>query len=193
MFQSKKHTPIQMTWKNVNCTLEQSSGPPCRRTTNTKQILQVCKHGTFIYVLSSLSFVFLILIEFLLQDVSGFAKPGTITAIIGSSGAGFFFFLFLSFSPYFFFFFFLFFSFLFLSFLTSFTIGKSTLLDILSGRKNMGKIAGDILVNGSERDARFKRMSAYVTQEDILMPTLTVYETLMFHQRLKKPNEVFDF
>ena len=69
--------------------------------------------------------------------------------------------------------------------------GKSTLLDILSGRKNVGNIGGDILMNGSERDARFKRLSAYVTQEDILMATLTVYETLMLHVKLKKPKEVY--
>eukprot|EP00009_Paramoeba_aestuarina_P004200 CAMPEP_0201510384 /NCGR_PEP_ID=MMETSP0161_2-20130828/3093_1 /ASSEMBLY_ACC=CAM_ASM_000251 /TAXON_ID=180227 /ORGANISM="Neoparamoeba aestuarina, Strain SoJaBio B1-5/56/2" /LENGTH=688 /DNA_ID=CAMNT_0047905545 /DNA_START=21 /DNA_END=2087 /DNA_ORIENTATION=- len=58
--------------------------------------------------------------------------------------------------------------------------GKSTLLDILSGRKNLGEVDGEILMNGKQRNSSFKRFSAYVTQEDTLLPTLTVYETLMF-------------
>ena len=36
-----KHAPILMTWQDVSCTLTESTGIPCRRTTTEKQVLQV--------------------------------------------------------------------------------------------------------------------------------------------------------
>jgi ABC-type multidrug transport system ATPase subunit len=37
--------------------------------------------------------------------------------------------------------------------------GKTTFIDILSGRKNVGQVRGDILVNGLPRSNTFKRLS----------------------------------
>eukprot|EP01104_Vermistella_antarctica_P018239 TRINITY_DN6684_c0_g1_i1.p1 TRINITY_DN6684_c0_g1~~TRINITY_DN6684_c0_g1_i1.p1 ORF type:complete len:692 (+),score=176.21 TRINITY_DN6684_c0_g1_i1:91-2166(+) len=63
--------------------------------------------------------------------------------------------------------------------------GKSTLLDILAGRKNTGNIEGKVLVNGRPPDRLFNRMSGYVYQDDCLMGTQTVKETLRFNADLK--------
>lgn len=35
--------------------------------------------------------------------------------------------------------------------------GKSTLLDVLAARKNVGRITGDILIDGKPRDKFFTR------------------------------------
>ena len=48
--------------------------------------------------------------------------------------------------------------------------GKSTLLDIISGRKSTGHLSGHITCNGHRLDHRFKRLSAYVPQEDVFVP-----------------------
>ncbi|GAM23108.1 hypothetical protein SAMD00019534_062830 [Acytostelium subglobosum LB1] len=66
--------------------------------------------------------------------------------------------------------------------------GKSTLLDILAERKSSGTITGSLLVNGKEIGAAYKNYCAYVTQEDILLPTATVEETLRFHADLRLPH-----
>eukprot|EP01137_Pigoraptor_chileana_P022974 Opistho-2@88542 len=63
--------------------------------------------------------------------------------------------------------------------------GKSTLLDVLANRKHQGTIGGSILVNGQPRNALFKRLSGYVTQDDALIGTLTVEETLMYTAQLR--------
>ncbi|EGC32253.1 hypothetical protein DICPUDRAFT_155800 [Dictyostelium purpureum] len=58
--------------------------------------------------------------------------------------------------------------------------GKSTLLDVLANRKTGGHTKGEILINGQKRDKYFTRISAYVEQMDILSPTQTVREAIMF-------------
>ncbi|KAK0385457.1 hypothetical protein NLU13_7933 [Sarocladium strictum] len=65
--------------------------------------------------------------------------------------------------------------------------GKSTLLDALSGRLTSGRSirSGSILYNGSSRRAHIRR--AYVTQQDVLLPTLTVRETLQYTADLRVP------
>eukprot|EP01133_Synstelium_polycarpum_P008965 gene8965-10514_t len=71
--------------------------------------------------------------------------------------------------------------------------GKSTLLDILAKRKNTGTITGQLLVNGKEIGDAYKQMCSYVTQEDILMPTSTVEETLRFHADLRLPDKTAEY
>ena len=44
-----------------------------------------------------------------------------------------------------------------------------------------------VYMNGGPRGRPFKRMSAYVAQEDVFEPTLTAWETLHFHARLRMP------
>ena len=66
----------------------------------------------------------------LLNGISGYVKPGQLTALMGASGAG-----------------------------------KTTLMDVIAGRKTAGKIEGSITVNGSPQDqATYRRISAYVEQ-----------------------------
>lgn len=48
--------------------------------------------------------------------------------------------------------------------------GKSTLLDVLAGRKNPKKVEGTILLDGKPVDRKsMKDMSGYVQQEDLVM------------------------
>lgn len=62
----------------------------------------------------------------LLHDVFGYCKPGTMTALMGSSGAG-----------------------------------KTTCLDVLAQRKNIGIIAGQLLMDGRPLASDFARKTAY--------------------------------
>ena len=57
-------------------------------------------------------------------------------------------------------------------------------------RKSAGNFKGEILVNGKPPDKFFKRLSAYVTQDDALPGLLTVRETLKFYADLKLPSTV---
>ncbi|EFA77373.1 ABC transporter G family protein [Heterostelium album PN500] len=93
----------------------------------------------------------------LLDNVEGYAKPGSMLAIMGPSGAG-----------------------------------KSTLLDILSDRKSIGYVTGTILIDGKERTKDFVRYASYVEQQDILPPTQTVGEAILFSARCRLSKKHFD-
>ena len=60
--------------------------------------------------------------------------------------------------------------------------GKTSLLNVLAARVPVTKTAelsGNITINGQQRDeAQFRKISAYVLQDDLMYPHLTVYETL---------------
>ncbi|XP_002513520.2 ABC transporter G family member 15 [Ricinus communis] len=65
--------------------------------------------------------------------------------------------------------------------------GKSTLLDSLAGRLSRNVImTGNVLINGKKR--RGDSGVAYVTQEDILLGTLTVRETITYSAYLRFPS-----
>ncbi|XP_075635929.1 ABC transporter G family member 15-like [Castanea sativa] len=68
--------------------------------------------------------------------------------------------------------------------------GKSTLLDSLAGRLS-GKVVvtGNVLLNGKKRRLDYGVL-AYVTQEDILLGTLTVRETLTYSANLRLPTSM---
>lgn len=96
----------------------------------------------------------------LVQNVDGFVCPGELTCVMGSTGSG-----------------------------------KTTLLNVLSGRANAGTLRGQILAN----DAPFLGMKlgnsiasdtapsyAYVMQDDVHCPLLTVRETLEFAAMLRR-------
>ncbi|KAM3584453.1 hypothetical protein VKS41_003267 [Umbelopsis sp. WA50703] len=69
--------------------------------------------------------------------------------------------------------------------------GKSSLLDILARKPKRGVISGRILINGEVPTRKqFKRISSYVDQEDTLIGTLTVRETLMYSALLRLPRTV---
>lgn len=63
--------------------------------------------------------------------------------------------------------------------------GKSTLLDALAGRIKRGIMSGAVYFNGRVRGEDFYAHSAYVRQDDVHIPTLTVDETLYFAARLR--------
>ncbi|KAF0913788.1 hypothetical protein E2562_024876 [Oryza meyeriana var. granulata] len=66
--------------------------------------------------------------------------------------------------------------------------GKSTLLDALAGRLGYSvSQKGDILINGRRQELAF-RTSAYVTQDDVLMTTLTVREAVHYSAQLQLPS-----
>jgi len=69
--------------------------------------------------------------------------------------------------------------------------GKTTLLDILAGRApSTHVIRGDIRVNGQPMvSSQIRRLSGYVTQDDVLPGNATVYEHLWFHAKLRLPAE----
>ena len=63
--------------------------------------------------------------------------------------------------------------------------GKTTLLDILAGRKPVGSVSGTILFNGNPRGKSVNYSSAYDMQSCLLHAELTVRETLTFAARLR--------
>nr|XP_043635485.1 ABC transporter G family member 31 [Erigeron canadensis] len=92
----------------------------------------------------------------LLSDVSGVFRPGVLTALMGSSGAG-----------------------------------KTTLMDVLAGRKTGGYIEGEISISGFPKEqSTFARVCGYVEQNDIHSPQVTVMESLLFSAFLRLPAEV---
>ncbi|TFK56519.1 hypothetical protein OE88DRAFT_1649845 [Heliocybe sulcata] len=91
----------------------------------------------------------------LLHDVFGYVKPGTLTALMGASGAG-----------------------------------KTTCLDVLAQRKNIGVVTGDILVDGRPLDAEFARGTAYAEQLDVHEGMATVREAMRFSAYLRQPASV---
>ncbi|CAG8472928.1 5641_t:CDS:10 [Diversispora eburnea] len=69
--------------------------------------------------------------------------------------------------------------------------GKTTFLDILARKNKAGTISGEIYVNGRiVGDDEFKRVVGYVDQEDHLLSTLTVYETILYSALLRLPREM---
>ncbi|KAE9024798.1 hypothetical protein PR002_g11360 [Phytophthora rubi] len=69
--------------------------------------------------------------------------------------------------------------------------GKTTLLDILADRISSGTIEGDISLNGESRNVKtFRAVSSYVAQEDSLLGSFTVLETLEMAAKLSLPNSV---
>jgi ABC-type multidrug transport system ATPase subunit len=87
----------------------------------------------------------------ILENVTGFFAPGTLTATMGPSGAG-----------------------------------KTTFLDIVTGRKNRGHVEGELLYDGKRAsNAYLKRNIAYVEQFDTLLGVLTVRKMLLYQAELK--------
>lgn len=69
--------------------------------------------------------------------------------------------------------------------------GKTTLMDVLAGRKTGGTTEGDIRVSGFVKQQQtFARISGYVEQTDIHSPQVTVYESLAYSAWLRLPNSV---
>ncbi|GMF30047.1 unnamed protein product [Phytophthora lilii] len=94
----------------------------------------------------------------LLKGISGYALPGTITALMGSSGAG-----------------------------------KTTLMDVIAGRKTGGTIKGQILLNGHPAtDLAIRRSTGYCEQMDIHSDSATIREALTFSAFLRQGADIPD-
>ena len=69
--------------------------------------------------------------------------------------------------------------------------GKTTLMDVLAGRKTGGYIEGDIKISGyPKKQETFARIAGYCEQNDIHSPHVTVYESLLYSAWLRLPPEV---
>ncbi|KAJ8556628.1 hypothetical protein ON010_g9337 [Phytophthora cinnamomi] len=92
----------------------------------------------------------------LLKGVNGYAEPGSLTALMGSSGAG-----------------------------------KTTLMDVIAGRKTGGTIEGKIYLNGYEaNDLAIRRATGYCEQMDIHSEGSTIREALTFSAFLRQDSTV---
>lgn len=69
--------------------------------------------------------------------------------------------------------------------------GKTTLMDVLSGRKTGGVIEGDIRVGGYPKaQATYARISGYCEQTDIHSPQITMEESVMYSAWLRLLPEI---
>lgn len=108
----------------------------------------------------------------ILNDIEGWVKPGTLTALMVSH-----------------------FTFHVRGTLLSRIIqgvtgaGKTSLLDVLACRVAGGTVTGQVHIDGQLRDASFPRRMGYVQQEDIHVSTTTVREALDFSALLRQPKE----
>ena len=69
--------------------------------------------------------------------------------------------------------------------------GKTTLMDVLAGRKTGGYIEGTISISGyPKKQETFTRISGYCEQNDIHSPNVTVEESLMYSAWLRLAREV---
>jgi len=69
--------------------------------------------------------------------------------------------------------------------------GKSTLIDALADRIAKESLKGSVTLNGEVLESRLlKTISAYVMQDDLLFPMLTVEETLMFSAEFRLPRSL---
>ncbi|MBA0756002.1 hypothetical protein Gogos_021194 [Gossypium gossypioides] len=69
--------------------------------------------------------------------------------------------------------------------------GKTTLMDVLAGRKTGGYIDGNITISGfPKKQETFARVSGYCEQNDIHSPHVTVYESLLYSAWLRLPAEI---
>ncbi|GAU35357.1 hypothetical protein TSUD_337490 [Trifolium subterraneum] len=69
--------------------------------------------------------------------------------------------------------------------------GKSTLIDALADRISKESLKGTVTLNGDVLESSLQKViSAYVMQDDLLFPMLTVEETLMFSAEFRLPRSL---
>ncbi|KAI3935814.1 hypothetical protein MKX01_032998 [Papaver californicum] len=69
--------------------------------------------------------------------------------------------------------------------------GKTTLMDVLAGRKTGGYIEGDVRISGyTKNQETFARISGYCEQNDIHSPQVTVRESLIYSAFLRLNKEI---
>lgn len=69
--------------------------------------------------------------------------------------------------------------------------GKTSLLNVLAGEARSGNLYGQIMVNGKEATGKeINRLSGFVHQDDVVLPTMTVREAITMSALLRIPPEV---
>lgn len=69
--------------------------------------------------------------------------------------------------------------------------GKTSFLDLLARKNKSGHVMGDFIINGHMvSNSTFREVIGFVDQEDALMPTLTVYETILYSALLRLPADM---
>ncbi|KAJ3632148.1 hypothetical protein Zmor_019139, partial [Zophobas morio] len=68
--------------------------------------------------------------------------------------------------------------------------GKTTFMNLMAGRTNIGKVDGSILLDGKRRGKSFRSQCAYVEQDDVFLANLTVKETFYFNSFLRLPKNL---
>lgn len=69
--------------------------------------------------------------------------------------------------------------------------GKTSFLDILARKNKRGFVQGDFYVNGEKvNNTEYKSVVGFVDQEDTMLPTLTVHETIMTSALLRLPRDM---
>ncbi|VAI38197.1 unnamed protein product [Triticum turgidum subsp. durum] len=69
--------------------------------------------------------------------------------------------------------------------------GKTTLMDVLAGRKTSGSVEGSITLSGYPKNQEtFARVSGYCEQTDIHSPNVTVYESILYSAWLRLSSDV---
>lgn len=69
--------------------------------------------------------------------------------------------------------------------------GKTTLMDVLCGRKTGGTIEGEIRIGGYPKvQDTFARISGYCEQNDIHSPQITVEESVVYSSWLRLPSQI---
>ncbi|CAI5723742.1 unnamed protein product [Hyaloperonospora brassicae] len=69
--------------------------------------------------------------------------------------------------------------------------GKTTLVDLLADRISSGQVTGDLELNGEPRVSKtFRAVTSYVAQEDSLLGSFTVLETMRMAAKLSLPPSV---
>ncbi|XP_047094367.1 ABC transporter G family member 48-like isoform X2 [Lolium rigidum] len=71
--------------------------------------------------------------------------------------------------------------------------GKTTLMDVLAGRKTSGSIEGSITLSGyPKKQETFARISGYCEQSDVHSPNVTIYESILYSAWLRLSSDVDD-
>lgn len=69
--------------------------------------------------------------------------------------------------------------------------GKTTFLDILARKNKRGSVEGNFYINGEKvPDDEFRAVVGFVDQDDTLLPTLTVHETILTSALLRLPRDM---
>ncbi|PGH01070.1 hypothetical protein AJ79_08040 [Helicocarpus griseus UAMH5409] len=69
--------------------------------------------------------------------------------------------------------------------------GKTTFLDILARKNKRGIVEGNFYVNGEKvNDDEYRSVIGFVDQEDTMLPTLTVHETILTSALLRLPRNM---